>query len=369
MWRGEYYYERVLPFGLRSSCRLWDLYAAALHFCFMHLLGTQAQRSVIHYVDDFLLVIEAGSEEAAHAMLAGAMTLCEELGLPLAPEKSEGPVTALTFLGIKLDTVAMTASLPEERLAQLKALIVGWKMKERASVRELQSLTGLLNFACFVVRPGRFFLRRIIDHTTRISALGMGDHAMHRIPGAVFADIDWWHGFLPEWNGISLLYEREWEESTKIELFTDACNIGYGGVFGTQWIYGAWSSEELAAATRKKRISIPFLELRALLLAVATWGEAWRGKKITFRSDCLAVVQAIASRTSRAPATMHHLRLLSSYACLYGFDFRAEHVDGVANILADPLSRLDLDKFRAQCPNADPQPQLVPPVALPSIVQ
>ena len=45
MWRGEYYYERVLPFGLRSSCRLWDLYAAALHFCFMHLLGTQAQRS------------------------------------------------------------------------------------------------------------------------------------------------------------------------------------------------------------------------------------------------------------------------------------------------------------------------------------
>jgi len=29
-WKGKWYYERVLPFGLRSSCRLWELYATAL---------------------------------------------------------------------------------------------------------------------------------------------------------------------------------------------------------------------------------------------------------------------------------------------------------------------------------------------------
>ena len=368
-WRGKYYYERVLPFGLRSSCRLWDLYASALHFCFMHLLKTSAKRSVIHYVDDFLFVVEPGEEEAAHAMLAAAKALCIELGLPLAPEKCEGPVTDLTFLGIELDTVAMSASLPAGRLAELKSLIVGWKRKTRASVKELQSLTGLLNFACYVVRPGRFFLRRIIDHTTHVQSLGLGPHALFAIPDAVFADIDWWHEFLPEWNGISLLYEREWEESTKIELFTDACQTGYGGIYGKQWIAGAWSPDELRAATRKQKLSMPFLELRALLLAVATWGKSWHGKKITFRSDCLAVVQAIDARTSRAPASMHQLRLLASYACSYGFEFRAEHVSGVANILADPLSRGDLVKFRELCPDADPLPQAVPSVALPSTVQ
>jgi hypothetical protein len=366
MWRGEYYYERVLPFGLRSSCRLWDLYASALHFCFMHLLNTHAARSVIHYVDDFLFVIEPGAEEAARAMLAGAIALCEELGLPLAPEKSEGPVTDLTFLGIKLDTVAMTASLPADRLAELKRLIVGWKMKERASVKELQSLTGLLNFACFVVRPGRFFLRRIIDFTSHVDSLGRGRNALFDLPREVFADIDWWHEFLPEWNGISLLYEREWEESTKIELFTDACEIGYGAVYGLQWAYGAWSPEELQAAQREKRLSMPFLELRALILAVATWGAAWRGKKIVFRCDALAVVKAINNRTSRAPATMHHLRMLSGFACSYGFDFRAIHVDGIANTLADPLSRMLVDQFRELCPNAAPHPTPVPLVPLPS---
>ena len=95
-------------------------------------------------------------------------------------------------------------------------------------------------------------------------------------------------------------------------------------------------------------------------------GASWRGKKITFRCDCQSVVQAIAARTSRSKGTMHQLRLLSSYACCHGFDFRAEHVSGETNILADPLSRLDLAKFRARCPDADPLPQVVPSVALPS---
>lgn len=368
-WRGQYYYERVLPFGLRSSCRLWDLYASALHFCFMHLLETHASRSVIHYVDDFLFVVEPGAEEAALSMLEGAKALCAELGLPLAPEKSEGPVTDLTFLGIKLDTVAMTASLPAARLAELKRLIVGWKMKEKASVKELQSLTGLLNFACYVVRPGRFFLRRIIDHTSHINSLGHGAHAMFPIPGAVIADLDWWHTFLPAWNGISLLYEREWEQAARIELFTDACNTGYGGLFGKQWIAGAWSPAELAAAWRTKKHSMPFLELRALLLAVATWGESWSGKKITFRCDCMSVVLAITARTARHPSTMHQLRLLSSYACRYGFDFRAEHVAGVANDLADPLSRGNFQQFRDLCPDAALQQTPVPLVPLPSASQ
>ena len=35
--------------------------------------------------------------------------------------------------------------------------------------KELQSLIGLLNFACSVVMPGRVFLHRLIDLTTGVS--------------------------------------------------------------------------------------------------------------------------------------------------------------------------------------------------------
>ena len=39
--------------------------------------------------------------------------MCASLGIPLAPDKVEGPTTCLTFLGIKIDTVAMELPLPD----------------------------------------------------------------------------------------------------------------------------------------------------------------------------------------------------------------------------------------------------------------
>lgn len=364
-WRGKYYYERVLPFGLRSSCRLWDLYASALHFCFMHLLDIHSLRDVIHYVDDFLFIVEPGSEAVAHEMLKGARALCIELGLPLAPEKTEGPTTSLVFLGILLDTASMTASLPAARLSELQRLIVDWGLRPRASVKELQSLTGLLNFACYVVRPGRFYLRRIIDFTTRIAAISTNHSLTYEIPQSVRDDLAWWNEFLPTWNGISLLYEREWIDCERIQLFTDACLTGFGATFGNEWFAGNWSPEEIESSKRKKKVSMPYLELFAVVKAAATWGASWAGKKIIFRCDCKPIVQAITKRSSKNQHLMHLLRFLSSTACKFGFDFRVDHIAGVTNIAADALSRHgDCLQFRAEIPSASIIATTIAPVPL-----
>ena len=40
--------------------------------------------------------------------------------------------------------------------------------KKKVTLKELQSLIGLLNFACSVVTPGRVFLRRLINLTIGI---------------------------------------------------------------------------------------------------------------------------------------------------------------------------------------------------------
>ena len=79
MWKGKFYYERVLPFGLKSSCRLWDLYAEALHQFIKRVCGIEV---VIHYIDDFLFVIRTKSD--ADAALLAALNLCEDLGVPMA---------------------------------------------------------------------------------------------------------------------------------------------------------------------------------------------------------------------------------------------------------------------------------------------
>lgn len=361
-FRGKLYYERVLPFGLRSSCRLWELFAAALHFM-CEELNCGVPHEVVHYVDDFLFVVSpAGGEAAAARLLEGALFLCAKLGVPMAPDKVEGPSRCLTFLGIELDAEKLEARLPEKRLTDLHSLIVEWESWTHATIKQLQSLTGLLNFACACVLPGRVYTRRIINFTTRMSALKDDEgrltvkprHTKCALSPAVKADVAWWREFIQQWNGVSLLYDRNWVESDLIELFTDACDTGFGGYYAGHWIAGAWSPEELDSAQRAQRASMPFLELRSLVLAAATWGHLWRKKKITFRSDCGPVVSAIQARRSRTEKQMHQLRTLDGLAARHGFEYRAIHIAGEANKVADVLSRFyDCDQFRALRPNAD----------------
>lgn len=360
MWRGKYYYERVLPFGLKSSCRLWDLYAEALHQMLKREFNIDV---IIHYIDDFLFVCKTRS--AADAALASALGLCEDLGIPMASGKTEGPTHCLTFLGIELDTQRMRARLPDAKLTELKALAEVWVEKSSCTGAELQSLVGSLSFACKVVRPGRFYLRRLITHMALVLRVTTSrTRAHHTLPAAAIEDVRWWLQWVEHWNGISLLYDVEWTRADKLELFTDACLIGYGVLCGSRWYAGRWDEKQRAAAVRQSRESMPFFELYALVSAAVTFGADWQGRKILFHCDCLPVVQAIAKQSSPDPQMMHLLRTLAHTACTFGFDFRSQHIAGVQNIAADILSRHgDCQAFRVACPNADPRP--TPPLPLP----
>ena len=83
--------------------------------------------------------------------------------MTLAPEKTEGPATRLTVLGVEIDSVAMELRLPPEKSARLASLLEVWHGKKTGTRRELESLVGTLQHASKVVRPGRIFLRRIYD--------------------------------------------------------------------------------------------------------------------------------------------------------------------------------------------------------------
>ena len=96
------------------------------------------------------------------------LSLCSYLGIPIAREKTFGPLTTLSFAGIELDSIQMDARLPSDKLSKCIELIEAFLKRKKVTLRELQSLIGLLNFACSVVRPGRAFLRRLIDLTIGI---------------------------------------------------------------------------------------------------------------------------------------------------------------------------------------------------------
>ena len=91
--------------------------------------------------------------------------LCSYLGISMAPEKTVRLSTTIAFAGIELDSVLMEARLPQEKLVKCRELISDFLRCCKVTLQEIQSLTGLLNFACAVVVPGRAFLRRLIDLT------------------------------------------------------------------------------------------------------------------------------------------------------------------------------------------------------------
>ena len=78
--------------------------------------------------------------------------------LQQGPNKVDGPVQRLIFLGILLDTVAMSMELPEKKLTELKELLQKANMSEKLTKQQLQSLTGKLNWASQCIQGGRTFM-------------------------------------------------------------------------------------------------------------------------------------------------------------------------------------------------------------------
>ena len=74
--------------------------------------------AVVHILDDFLFI--AKSKEKCVGDLQSFITMCNHLGVPLAPEKTVGPTTVLQFAGSTLDSVRQEARLPEDKLQKCR---------------------------------------------------------------------------------------------------------------------------------------------------------------------------------------------------------------------------------------------------------
>ena len=162
-WKGKFFMDAVLPMGVSSACAIFESFSTALEWIATSKLGATA---IVHVIDDFLFI--AHSRANCGQDLQAFVNLCLELGVPLAPGKTVAPTRVITFLDITLDTVLMEARLPEDKLEKANTLLEDFQRQQKVTLRVLQSLIGILNFACTVIVPGRAFLRRIIDMTVGV---------------------------------------------------------------------------------------------------------------------------------------------------------------------------------------------------------
>ena len=325
-----------IPFGLRSAPKLFTALADAIQW----LIKERGTECCIHYLDDYLFVEKPTATAQALHMACATLS---DLGVPLAPEKVEGPQTCLVFLGIELDTHTLTARLPQEKLQRLSALVDAWQDRKACTKRELLSLLGVLQHAAMVVRFGRVFIRRMIE----LSKVAKEDHHFVRLNKEFRSDLLWWKTFLPRWNGCSFLLSAVLA-APDIQVLSDASGSwGFGAwcPSSSAWFQGCWP-----LTWSQKNITVK--ELLPIVLAAAVWGPQWQRKSIRFRCDNIAMVHAITSGKSTEALVMHLLRGLHLFAMEYGFCISAEHIPGKENGPADALSRNKISSFLLQVPAA-----------------
>lgn len=348
-WRNKYYHFVRLPFGCRSSPKIFDKLSLAICWIAQHNYNIQI---IFHLLDDFLTV------DAPHNVGERTMALLcmifHRLGIPLSAKKTVGPTTCLEYLGVILDSIGMEARLPREKIIRISTVIESFQSRRSCTKRELLQLLGHFNFASRVITPGRSFVSYLIRLSTTAKQL---HHFVH-LTAECREDLKMWALFLKNWNGVSFFKESMCTTSNELELYTDASStIGHGGYFKNQWFCEKWHPE---MPKLQESLSMAFLELYPIVVAAVLWGKFWEGKRIVFLCDNEATVAIINKGRSRELCIMRLMRRLTWTAAINNFSFSSRHIPGITNNIADALSRLQITKFRQAAPNAEPHPVQCP---------
>ena len=349
-WEGNYYVDLVLPFGLRSSGAIFNKFASLVRWI---IINHYHIPKIVNYSDDFFAVL-AKDFDLAKIQLDTIKQAFHDLDIPLALDKIEGPSTLLIYLGIIINSLRMTIEVPDEKLSEATANLKKWYCQRTCTKRQLKSLIGKLGHICKVVRPGRMFLRRLIDLSTSVKRM----HHHITLNTDARADITWWMEFLPQWTAISMIPQTLATRSTDLRLFSDASDIGFGATYGKAWIRGSWNQPV-------EEISINYRELYAIVAAAFTWGHQWKGKRIIFVTDNKPITKIWDKGTSPSPHIMSLIRPLYLFAACTGFSISFKHIFGIHNSAADALSRFQMDRFQAAMPHADTFPTAIPRTAPP----
>ena len=312
----QYFIDRSVPFGYRNGSQIFQRCSDAIRF-------TMKQHGFPHlfnYIDDLIYV---GLPSNIHASFRFLLKLLQDLGLDISRKKLVAPDTVVTCLGIQIDTVTRTLSIPHKKLQEIASLCKSWVQKTYCSKKALQSLLGSLLYITKCVKPARIFLNRML-------ALLRDNHNVQKIllNQAFFQDLTWFNTFLSSFNGVT--YYDHQLPSAQVHL--DACLTGLGGHFDSM-VYA------LPIPRGHENYDICQLEMVNIVVALKIWANHWKNKRIHVFCDNIAVVQVLNTGKARDSILATCARNVWLIAAIFNIELKFSHISGKTNIIADLLSR------------------------------
>ena len=264
-----YFVDKCMAFGHSISCALFQRFSNALAHMLRFLVKVKINWDPLtNYLDDFLFI--AFTRFLCNYILETFIEMCNKLKVPVSEEKTEMADTQMTFLGVLLDGECLVLVITEEKRTRTLNLLLNLKDRKKATIKEIQSLAGLLNFLNKAVFPGRAFTRRMYAKFSGPANQNLKPHHHIRLDREFKSDCEVWINFLGSSRsavcrpfvdlGLTLSAEV-------LDLFTDAAkgeSLGMGGVFGRHWFFARWEPEYI----KTHNPSIEYLELLGVCTAV-----------------------------------------------------------------------------------------------------
>ena len=334
-----YFVDKCLPFGASISCAIFQEFSNSIAY----LVKSRTHKSVVNYLDDFFFA--ALCKAICNSQVQVFLDICNSICFPVSLEKTFWGVQLLTFLGLLIDTINQKICIPLDKLQKAIDLVqfVLNKKNKKITLKQLQNLTGFLNFLCKCIVPGRTFLRRLYSLEANDKLL---PHHHIRITAECRMDMEIWMRFLSD----PLIYCRPFlscivQQAKDIDMYSDASGSsekGFGAYCGQQWIFRAWDKEWMES----EHPSIEYLELYAVAMAILIWIKNFKNSSIELHCDNESVCKMVNKSTSTCKNCMVLLRIIVLECLIHNVHVTAEWVSTGDNGKADALSRLELGRFR-----------------------
>ena len=325
-----YMQDTRLPFGSSESVGCFHRITQSI----VRMMRRMVTCSVICYIDDFF-ILSPSKEQCAHSKDV-LISLLTDLGFAVNHKKSVGPSQQVTFLGVMLDSVSMTMSIPPCKLQETRDAAVDWCKRSKATKRQLQSLIGKIAWAAKCVKAIRPVLRSLIDLQKTLK------HPSHhvRIPKQAQLDLRYFAQWCFWFNGVVLIHTDRPQPATT--LYTDASPDAGAAYCQGDFLFSNWQAD--LPCIRNETIFVK--ELCAVLLAFRRWDRMWENKTVHLYCDNIGVVWALRKGLTRHVFGNTILKEILWRSAYLNIAIKVNYISSKDNFLADAISRLNIRHFR-----------------------
>ncbi len=296
---------KVMPFGLTNAPSTFQLLMQSV------LRGLES--FCLPYIDDLVIFSNSFDDHLCH--ISAVLSRLTFANLTVKQEKCSWAFSSFDFLGFHVGRNRL--SIPADKVSSISSYSLP------LTKSSLRSFLGLITF-----------YSRFIPHLSHFTTV-LNRHMTKTCPEKIVCDDDYtvsFHSIIDAISHHSSLVIPNCNDA--LSVFCDASFLGIGGTLcvfrDDNWIPAEFYSRQLSPA--EKNYAILDLEAAALLATIEHFRYQLAGRFFKAFTDHRPLTNILTGQAPSSRLTRWKIRLME-------YNFEIHHVEGVANPVADALSR------------------------------